>query len=141
MNNFRMTFIRYNQELKHILLPRFSNLFLHLHYVKHVHSATSMAVSIPKQEIINKLEQLSLLNIDRDYGISVLQTAIAFTEQLRTTKILEEVEPMYSPFEKQLIPLRNDNVENTSRKEILMNAAVLEEEYFVAPLQSPIETQ
>ncbi|CAL7948694.1 unnamed protein product [Xylocopa violacea] len=135
-----MAFIRCNQDLKRILLPTFSNLFLH-HYVKHTHSATSVAMSIPKEEIINKLEQLSLLNIDHNYGLSVLQTAITFTEQLRTTKILEEVEPMYSPFEKQLIPLRNDNVENTSRREILMNAAVLEEEYFVAPLQNRLETQ
>lgn len=44
---------------------------------------------------------------------------------------------MYSPFEKEFILLRDDNIENnTSRKEILMNAAVTEEEYFVAPLQT-----
>ena len=47
---------------------------------------------------------------------------------------------MYSPFETESMLLRNDNVEhNISRKEILMNATITEEEYFVAPLQTIVQ--
>lgn len=87
------------------------------------------------QSTINKLEQLSLLNFNHEDSLSILEGAIKFTEDLRVAEIDENVEPMYSPSEKESIPLREDRVEpNASRKEILKNAAVLEEEYFVAPL-------
>ncbi|XP_076163733.1 glutamyl-tRNA(Gln) amidotransferase subunit C, mitochondrial [Ptiloglossa arizonensis] len=87
-----------------------------------------------RREIIDKIEKLSLINFEGDYSISVLKTAINFTECLRVAKINNAIEPMYRPFEKTLIPLRDDNVESSQLKEkILSNATVLEEEYFVAP--------
>ncbi|XP_043507971.1 glutamyl-tRNA(Gln) amidotransferase subunit C-1, mitochondrial [Frieseomelitta varia] len=128
-----MAFVRCIQRLNHVFLLTFSNSISHS--VKYIHSSST--TSIIKQETINKIEQLSLVNIDGADSFSVLKAAIVFTEHLRNTKIDKEIEPMYSPFEKEFILLRDDNIENnTSRKEILMNAAVTEEEYFVAPLQT-----
>lgn len=130
-----MALVRCTQRLNYIFLPMFSNSVLYHHSMKPIDSSSTMPVI--KQETIQKIEQLSLLNVDDDYGSSVLKAAIIFTENLRNTKINKEIEPMYSPFETKSMLLRNDNVEhNVSRKEILMNAAITEEEYFVAPLQT-----
>lgn len=129
-----MAFVRCIRRLN-VFLRTFSNSISHCHSVKYIHSSST--TSIIKQETINKIEQLSLVNIDGADSFTVLKAAIVFTEHLRNTKIDKEIEPMYSPFEKEFILLRDDNVENnTSRKEILMNAAVIEEEYFIAPLQT-----
>lgn len=130
-----MALVRCTQRLNYIFLPMFSNSVFYHHSMKPIDSSSTMPVI--KQETIQKIEQLSLLNVDDDYGFSVLKAAIIFTENLRNTKIDKEIEPMYSPFETESMLLRNDNVEhNISRKEILMNAAITEEEYFVAPLQT-----
>ncbi|XP_012237451.1 glutamyl-tRNA(Gln) amidotransferase subunit C, mitochondrial [Bombus impatiens] len=133
-----MALVRCTQRLNYIFLPMFSNPVLYHHSMKPIDSSSTMPVI--KQETIQKIEQLSLLNVDDDYGFSVLKAAIIFTENLRNTKINKEIEPMYSPFETESMLMRNDNVEhNISRKEILMNAAITEEEYFVAPLQTIVQ--
>lgn len=94
-----------------------------------------------EQETINRIEKLSLLDFKSDYSVSVLKAAIDFTECLRTAKISDTVKPMYSPLENEFIPLRNDKVEdNVCKRKILKNAAVLEEDYFVAPFKSNKET-
>ncbi|XP_017887522.1 glutamyl-tRNA(Gln) amidotransferase subunit C, mitochondrial [Ceratina calcarata] len=128
-----MEFLRFTRRLNYVFLPIYSNSVSYHHSVKHVHP--NATVSSIKQGTVNKIEQLSLLSVDGDYGLSVLKAAIDFTEPLRITKVEEDVEPMYSPFENELIPLRNDCINNNaSREDILKNAVVLEEEYFVAPL-------
>lgn len=133
-----MALVRCTQRLNYIFLPMFSNSVLYHHSTKPIDSSSTMPVI--KQETIQKIEQLSLLNVDDDYGFSVLKAAIIFTENLRNIKINKEIEPMYSPLETESMLLRNDNVEhNISRKEILMNAAITEEEYFVAPLQTIVQ--
>lgn len=133
-----MALVRCTQRLNYIFLPMFSNSVLYHHSMKPIDSSST--VPVIKQETIQKIEQLSLLNVDDDYGYSVLKAAIIFTENLRNTEINKEIEPMYSPFETESMLLRNDNVEhNISRKEILMNAAITEEEYFVAPLQTIVQ--
>ena len=94
-----------------------------------------------EQETINRIEKLSLLDFKGDYSVSVLKAAIDFTECLRTAKISDTVKPMYSPLENEFIPLRKDKVEdNMCKRKILKNAAVLEEDYFVAPFKSNKET-
>ncbi len=47
---------------------------------------------------------------------------------------MDGVEPMYSPLEDLSLQLRDDVItEGNCKKEILANAAVVEEDYFVAP--------
>ncbi|XP_031367930.1 glutamyl-tRNA(Gln) amidotransferase subunit C, mitochondrial [Apis dorsata] len=133
-----MEIIRHTQKLSYIILPTFLNSVSF--HIKYVHSNSTM--SIVTQETIKKIEQLSLLNLDKDYSISVLKAAIIFTENLRNTKIDNKIKPMYSPLEEKSILLRNDNIENNiSKQEILKNAAILEEEYFITPLQIISKTQ
>lgn len=84
---------------------------------------------------IRKLEKLALVGFEYEQSKRILEEAIAFTERLRTVHIDETVRPMYSTLENDYIRLRNDVVrDNVERREILRNAAVLEEEYFIAPL-------
>lgn len=133
-----MEIIRRTQKLSYIILPTFFNSVSF--HIKYVHLNSTMPIIT--QETIKKIEQLSLLNLDRDYSISVLKAAIIFTEYLRNTKIDNEIKSMYSPLEEKSIFLRNDNVENNiSKQEILKNAAILEEEYFITPLQTISKTQ
>ncbi|XP_012341136.1 glutamyl-tRNA(Gln) amidotransferase subunit C, mitochondrial [Apis florea] len=133
-----MEIIRRTQQLSYIILPTFLNSISF--HIKYIHSNST--IPIVTQEIIKKIGQLSLLKVDNDYSISVLKAAIIFTEHLHNTKIDNEIKPMYSPFEKKSILLRNDVVENhVSKQEILKNAAILEEEYFVTPLQTISKTQ
>ncbi|XP_011255263.1 glutamyl-tRNA(Gln) amidotransferase subunit C, mitochondrial [Camponotus floridanus] len=84
---------------------------------------------------IRRLERLALVGLEYEQSKRILEEAIAFTEPLRTAHIDETVSPMYSTLENYHIHLRDDVVrDNVDRREILRNAAVLEEEYFVAPL-------
>ncbi|KAG5309620.1 GATC amidotransferase, partial [Acromyrmex insinuator] len=83
---------------------------------------------------IRRLERLALIGFEFKQSKRVLEEAITFTERLRTTRIDETVRPMYSILENNCIHLRDDVVQHVDRREILRNAAVLEEEYFVAPL-------
>lgn len=87
------------------------------------------------EAIVKRLERLALVGFEYEQSKRILEEAVAFTEQLRTARIDETVRPMYSTLENDYIRLRDDVVrDNVDRCEILRNAAVLEEEYFVAPL-------
>ncbi|KAG5319085.1 GATC amidotransferase, partial [Acromyrmex heyeri] len=89
---------------------------------------------------IRRLERLALIGFEFKQSKRVLEEAITFTERLRTIHIDETVRPMYSILENNCIHLREDVVQHdVDRREILRNAAVLEEEYFVAPLTTSKE--
>lgn len=78
---------------------------------------------------------MALVGFEYEQSKRILEEAIAFAERLRTARIDETVRPMYSTLENDCIRLRDDVARNdVDRREILRNAAVLEEEYFVAPL-------
>lgn len=84
---------------------------------------------------IKRLERLALVGFEYEQSKRILEEAIAFAERLRTARIDDTVRPMYSTLENEHIHLRDDVARgNVDRHEILKNAAVLEEEYFVAPL-------
>ena len=87
------------------------------------------------KETIEKLERLALVNFGNDAGIERLKAAVNFVECLRNFHVDESVEPLYTVLENEKLRLRDDCVtEGNCRDKILKNAAVLEEEYFVAPL-------
>lgn len=86
---------------------------------------------------IRRLEKLALVGFDYKQSKRVLEEAVAFAERLRQVHIDETVRPMCSTLENERIHLRDDVAlphDISRRCEILKNAAVLEEEYFVAPL-------
>lgn len=84
---------------------------------------------------VRRLERLALVGFEYEQSKRILEEAIAFAERLREARIDETVRPMYSILENARIRLRDDVARgDVDRREILRNAAVLEEEYFVAPL-------
>lgn len=91
---------------------------------------------------IRKIERLALVGFEYRQSKRVLEEAIAFAERLRTVRIDETVRPMHNTLENDYIHLRDDVVRhNVNRCEVLKNAAVLEEEYFVAPLTTSKEKE
>lgn len=86
---------------------------------------------------IRRLEKFALVGFEYKQSKRVLEEAVAFAEQLRRVHIDETVRPMYSTLEREHIHLRDDVAlpyDVNRRREILKNAAVLHEEYFVTPL-------
>ncbi|XP_011874744.1 PREDICTED: glutamyl-tRNA(Gln) amidotransferase subunit C, mitochondrial-like [Vollenhovia emeryi] len=84
---------------------------------------------------IRRLEKLALVGFEYEQSKRVLEEAVTFAERLRAVPIDEAVRPMCSTLENDCVHLRDDVARrDVDRREILRNAAVLEEEYFVAPL-------
>ncbi|XP_029177830.1 glutamyl-tRNA(Gln) amidotransferase subunit C, mitochondrial [Nylanderia fulva] len=84
---------------------------------------------------VRRLERLALVGFEYEQSKRILEEAVAFAERLREARIDESVRPMYSTLENSHIRLREDVARSgIERCEILRNAQVLEEEYFVAPL-------
>lgn len=86
---------------------------------------------------IRRIERLALVGYEYERSKRVLEEAVAFAERLRRARIDDTVRPMYSTLENEHIRLRDDvalSRDTCDRREILRNATVLEEEYFVAPL-------
>lgn len=85
------------------------------------------------QETIELLERLSLVDFANKKGIDRLEDAIRFADQIRVIDTAG-VEPMITVLEDRTLHLRDDIVtDGNCRKAVLANAAVTEEEYFVAP--------
>ena len=63
-----------------------------------------------------------------------MEDAIAFAEPIQDLDTTG-VGPMYTVLENECLTLRNDEISNElpSREEILSNAVLTEEDYFVAP--------
>lgn len=91
--------------------------------------------SVIDEATVRRLERLALVGFEYEQSKRILEEAIEFAERLREARIDETVRPMYSILENARIRLRDDVARgDVDRREILRNAAVLKEEYFVAPL-------
>jgi Asp-tRNA(Asn)/Glu-tRNA(Gln) amidotransferase C subunit len=85
--------------------------------------------------MIRRIEKLSLVGFEYEQSKRIIEEAITFTERLRTTYVDETVRPMYSTLENEYIYLQDDEQQDhINHHDILKNAAVLEDGYFVAPL-------
>ncbi|XP_071438560.1 glutamyl-tRNA(Gln) amidotransferase subunit C, mitochondrial [Hetaerina americana] len=85
------------------------------------------------QEIVDHLERVSLVDFANKKGIERLQSAIEFADRISHVNT-NDVEPMVSVLKDRSIYLRNDQVVDVHcRESVMTNAAVVEEEYFVAP--------
>ena len=79
------------------------------------------------------LQQLSLIRIGDQEAVDRIQEAVKFVEPLKEVNV-EGVRPLDSVLEDERLRLRDDEVKMDNDKEdILMNAAEIEEDYFVAP--------
>uniref|UniRef100_A0A182SGM5 Glutamyl-tRNA(Gln) amidotransferase subunit C, mitochondrial n=1 Tax=Anopheles maculatus TaxID=74869 RepID=A0A182SGM5_9DIPT len=88
---------------------------------------------IINQQTVQLLERLSLVNLDSKEALKTLQDSIEFASRILPIDT-NDVEPLYSVLELEKLALRTDTVDDGDRQmEILQNAALVEEEYFVAP--------
>ncbi|XP_059045404.1 glutamyl-tRNA(Gln) amidotransferase subunit C, mitochondrial [Achroia grisella] len=85
------------------------------------------------QNTLGLLERLSLVKCDTADGIKVLEDSIAFANKILHINT-DNVQPMYSVLEEENLNLRIDKVtQGNCQKDILKNACVTEDDYFVAP--------
>ncbi|KAI4456914.1 hydroxysteroid dehydrogenase-like protein 2 [Holotrichia oblita] len=84
-------------------------------------------------ETITLLERLSLVDCANREGIETLEAAIEFADQIHQVDTTG-VEPLITVLEDKPLEVREDKIiEGNCRDDILANASVLQEEYFVAP--------
>ncbi|XP_055677163.1 glutamyl-tRNA(Gln) amidotransferase subunit C, mitochondrial [Lutzomyia longipalpis] len=85
------------------------------------------------EDTIHLLERLSLVNIESKEALKIVEDSIAFADQILDIDT-EGVEPLYTVLEDCDLSLREDKVtDGNIREDVLKNAFVTEEEYFVAP--------
>ncbi|XP_065077486.1 glutamyl-tRNA(Gln) amidotransferase subunit C, mitochondrial-like [Ochlerotatus camptorhynchus] len=84
-------------------------------------------------QTVQLLERLSLVDLDSKEAHKTLEDSIEFASRILTIDT-EGVEPLYTVLEKQKLTLREDVVSDGNiQEDVLANARVTEEEYFVAP--------
>ncbi|EJW85941.1 hypothetical protein WUBG_03150 [Wuchereria bancrofti] len=90
--------------------------------------------------LITHLERLSLVRFTDEQAVFNLKEAVRFANQLKLVDTTG-IEPLETLLEDMPCPLREDVANNPMTKaEVLMNAAKVVEDYFVAPLGNiPLE--
>ncbi|XP_017153769.1 glutamyl-tRNA(Gln) amidotransferase subunit C, mitochondrial [Drosophila miranda] len=82
---------------------------------------------------IQLLERLSLVDLDSEQAFATLNSSIQFADKIAHINT-ENVRPLYTVLENQQLQLRNDEVkEGDCRVELLRNAKVTDEDYYVSP--------
>uniref|UniRef100_A0A182MNI8 Glutamyl-tRNA(Gln) amidotransferase subunit C, mitochondrial n=1 Tax=Anopheles culicifacies TaxID=139723 RepID=A0A182MNI8_9DIPT len=85
------------------------------------------------QQTVQLLERLSLVNLDNKEALETLQDSIDFASRILPIET-KGVKPLYCVLEGEKLALRPDTVDfEDLQVEILQNATLVEEEYFVAP--------
>ncbi|XP_058445307.1 glutamyl-tRNA(Gln) amidotransferase subunit C-1, mitochondrial [Malaya genurostris] len=111
----------------------------------HVSSITSGTVPSRievDEQTVQLLERLSLVDLDSKEAHKTLEDSIEFASRILTIDT-EGVEPLYTVLEGQKLSLREDSVtDGNIQSDVLSNASITEEEYFVAPPGNiPLEQQ
>ncbi|XP_058123633.1 glutamyl-tRNA(Gln) amidotransferase subunit C, mitochondrial [Anopheles ziemanni] len=84
-------------------------------------------------QTVRLLERLSLVNLDSKEAYKTLQDSIEFASRILHIET-DGVQPLYCVLEQHKLTLRPDIVDDGGcQEEVLKNAAITEEEYFVAP--------
>lgn len=84
-------------------------------------------------QTVQLLERLSLVDLDSEEAHRTLEDSIEFASQILSIDT-EGVEPLYTVLEKERLTLREDVVSDGNiQEDVLRNARITEEEYFVAP--------
>ncbi|XP_058830514.1 glutamyl-tRNA(Gln) amidotransferase subunit C, mitochondrial [Topomyia yanbarensis] len=85
------------------------------------------------EQTVQLLERLSLVDLDSKEAHKTLEDSIEFASRILAIDT-EGVEPFYTVLENQKLSLREDVVSDGNiQSDVLANARITEEEYFVAP--------
>uniref|UniRef100_A0A0N5ATL0 Glutamyl-tRNA(Gln) amidotransferase subunit C, mitochondrial n=1 Tax=Syphacia muris TaxID=451379 RepID=A0A0N5ATL0_9BILA len=85
------------------------------------------------QELVNHLERMSLVRFSNEEAVAHLRMAVRYANQLMQLDI-ENVKPLETVLEDLECPLRDDIADETlDRNDVLSNAEVTFEGYFVTP--------
>lgn len=96
-------------------------------------NAENLAPTVDTKSI-EQLERLSLVNFGSEKSVTRLKAAITFANQLRSIKLEDDIQPMYTVLENEKLYLREDRVTDGGyAKKVLKNAVLTDEDYFVAP--------
>ncbi|XP_065201327.1 glutamyl-tRNA(Gln) amidotransferase subunit C, mitochondrial [Planococcus citri] len=84
-------------------------------------------------ETTRLLEKLALVNFENHRNVNVVESAIEFANSINSVNT-DNIEPLVTVLENRYLKLREDLVTDKNLKEqVLQNAAIVEEDYFVAP--------
>ncbi|ETN71814.1 aspartyl/glutamyl-tRNA(Asn/Gln) amidotransferase, C subunit [Necator americanus] len=105
--------------------------------VKHDNSSVeeprSEQVPTFSQELVSHLESLSLVRFDNEQAVVHLRSAVKSAMSLQEVETTD-IDPMYTVWEDQQCPLREDEVEKPfSLSQVLSNANPVQDNYFTAP--------
>lgn len=79
------------------------------------------------------LERLALVNLDGEEALKTLKNSIQFAKRIEGIDTTDK-KPLYTVLEEQPLQLRSDKVsEGNCREEILRNAKISEDDYFISP--------
>ncbi|XP_044760101.1 glutamyl-tRNA(Gln) amidotransferase subunit C, mitochondrial [Coccinella septempunctata] len=94
------------------------------------------------RETVNLLERLSLVDCANEKSLKLIENAVNFASVIHSVDT-EGVEPLVTVLEDRPLALREDIVlKDYSKEEILQNAKLTEEDYFVVPPGNvPIEPE
>ncbi|XP_035785740.1 glutamyl-tRNA(Gln) amidotransferase subunit C, mitochondrial-like isoform X2 [Anopheles albimanus] len=85
------------------------------------------------RQTVQLLERLSLVDLETNDALETLGDSIGFASRILAIDT-EGVEPLYTVLEREKLSLREDVLNDGNQQaDVLRNAAVTEEEYFVAP--------
>ncbi|KAJ0177166.1 hypothetical protein K1T71_007175 [Dendrolimus kikuchii] len=80
------------------------------------------------------LERLSLVKYNTPEGVKVLEDSINFANKILHIDT-DGIKPLYSVLENENLSLRTDEItQGNCQKDILKNASLKEDDYFVAPI-------
>lgn len=100
--------------------------------VKEIFPAPFEEVEIDTKTI-QLLERLSLVNLDGKEALKTLQSSIQFAVKIANINTTN-TKPLYTVLEEKPLHLRIDHVsEGNCRDEILQNAKLTDEDYFISP--------
>uniref|UniRef100_A0A2M4AL41 Glutamyl-tRNA(Gln) amidotransferase subunit C, mitochondrial n=1 Tax=Anopheles triannulatus TaxID=58253 RepID=A0A2M4AL41_9DIPT len=94
------------------------------------------------RQTVHLLERLSLVDLGTNDAQETLEDSIGFASRILAIDT-EGIEPLYTVLEREKLSLRDDVVtDGDQQADVLRNAAVTEEEYFIAPPGNiPLESQ
>ncbi|XP_055616001.1 glutamyl-tRNA(Gln) amidotransferase subunit C, mitochondrial [Toxorhynchites rutilus septentrionalis] len=101
-------------------------------HISNLGTGQTERISVDEQTV-QLLERLSLVDLDSKEAHKALEDSIEFASRILAINT-EGVEPLYTVLEQQKLSLREDIVtDGNILQDVLANARLTEEEYFVAP--------